>query len=158
MDTEKIALWKEEYFYLQKTIEDFDSRLLTLKSWSITFSLAGIGGAFAGRSAAVFLVAGGAALLFWMLEVLWKSFQVAHQWRVTDLEKLFRDETASLPPLQITTTWNKSYSGLTLRKKIGLALWPNVWIPHIPIAALSVLLFVLTEAGVIELHAAGTST
>ena len=42
MDPGVIALLKEEYLHLQKTVEDFDQRTLTIKAWSVTTSMAGI--------------------------------------------------------------------------------------------------------------------
>jgi len=46
MDEDKTnALLAQEYLQLQKTVEDFDARALTIKAWSVTFSAAGLGGA-----------------------------------------------------------------------------------------------------------------
>ena len=36
----------QEYLFLQKTVEDFDARALTIKAWSVTFSAAGLGFAY----------------------------------------------------------------------------------------------------------------
>jgi len=67
-----------EYLHLQKTIEDFDGRALTIKAWSISFSMASIAGALAGGSHAILLVAGASAILFWLLEAGWKAFQYVY--------------------------------------------------------------------------------
>ena len=42
MDPEIVALLKEEYFLLHKTVEDFDQRALTIiKAWSVTRQVSG---------------------------------------------------------------------------------------------------------------------
>lgn len=37
---------RQEYFKLQEAIETFDEKALTIKAWSVTISMAGIGAAF----------------------------------------------------------------------------------------------------------------
>ena len=59
-----------EYLHLQKTVEDFDSKALTIKAWSITFSLTVIGGAFVSHKELVFLLASVASAIFWYLETM----------------------------------------------------------------------------------------
>jgi hypothetical protein len=36
------SLLVQEYMQLQKTVEDFDARALTIKAWCVTFSAAGL--------------------------------------------------------------------------------------------------------------------
>lgn len=151
MDPQTVQLLREEYFYLQKTIEDFDSRLLTLKSWSVTFSLTAIGAAFSAKAPAVFLVSAVGSILFWVLEVLWKGFQLAYHQRVHELEEVFRTPDKDLAPLQISSSWGRSYRGLTTEKHWGFAMWPNVWIPHLPITFLALALFALWAAGLLRI-------
>ena len=38
MDDKIAAHLAQEYLFLQKVIEDFDARALTIKAWSVTFS------------------------------------------------------------------------------------------------------------------------
>jgi hypothetical protein len=38
------AALQAEYLQLQKTIEDFDARALTIKAWSVTFGLTALAG------------------------------------------------------------------------------------------------------------------
>jgi hypothetical protein len=57
---------RTEYLHLQKTVEDFDSKALTIKAWSVTFSLAVLVGAFTSHSKLVVLVAAIASALFWV--------------------------------------------------------------------------------------------
>ena len=86
-DTELRAALQAEYLHLQRVIEDFDARALTIKAWSITFSLAAIGGGFASGAAEMFLVSGFSALLFWYIEAMWKTFQYAYHERSSRIER-----------------------------------------------------------------------
>ena len=67
-----------EYLHLQKAVEDMDGRAVTIKAWSISFSLAAVGGAFASKASNVLLLACASAVLFWWLEARWKTFQDAY--------------------------------------------------------------------------------
>ena len=83
------AALQVEYYHLQKTIEDFDARAITIKAWSVSFGLASLVGAFASKSHLVFLLAATGAALFWLLEAFWKSFQLGYFLRVKQLEVTF---------------------------------------------------------------------
>lgn len=78
-----------EYLHIQKTIEDFDARVLTIKAWSVKFGLAAVGGAFASHASVVFLVSAISACLFWYLETSWKIFQLAYYARSESIERHF---------------------------------------------------------------------
>ena len=66
MSSDQFALLKEEYFHLQRTVEDFDQRALTIKSWSVTTSMAGIAAGFLQDKVLVLcLLSSLASLLFW---------------------------------------------------------------------------------------------
>jgi hypothetical protein len=68
MDPDIVELLKGEYFHLQKAVEEFDQRTLTIKAWSVTTSMAGIAASFLHRDAAVIsLLAALASLSFPML-------------------------------------------------------------------------------------------
>ena len=84
-DEQLRAELQAEYLQLQKVIEEFDARAITIKAWSVSFSLVVIRGAFASRSAAVFTVAGIRSMLFWLIEANWKTFQYAYYDRSGDI-------------------------------------------------------------------------
>lgn len=139
-----------EYFYLQKVIEDFDARSITIKAWSITFSLAAVGGAFASHASTVLLVAATSALMFWFLEAVWKSFQAGYYERSRAIEDYFDGSGEVAAPFQIGSTWFKYWhrGGKALWPKI--MLWPHVALPHAVAALLGTSLFVLSVLGVVE--------
>ena len=57
-------LLKQEYLQLQSTIEGFDGRVLTIKAWSVTFSMMALVGAFAAHAAPALLIAVFGSCLF----------------------------------------------------------------------------------------------
>lgn len=140
-----------EYFYLQGVIEEFDSRALTIKAWSISFSLAAIAGAFASQAYLVFLVAFVSALLFWFLEATWKSFQLGYYQRAEAIERHFQGESAPIAPLQIGATWFRHWRSGGSTRWAQMMLWPHVALPHAAVALIGGLLFVLTALGIVRL-------
>lgn len=149
-DEQLRAALQAEYLHLQKVIEDFDGRALTIKAWSITFSLVALVGAFASHAAAVFLVSSISALLFWFIEGSWKTFQYVYYERSGDIEEYFRSEKKIDAPFQIGTSWSRCWqSGGAARLKTIL-LWPHVALPHVIVAVLGLLLFLLVTTGVIK--------
>ncbi|MEO8418801.1 MAG: hypothetical protein ABI475_08770 [Methylophilaceae bacterium] len=55
---------RQEYFHLQSTVESFDEKALTIKAWSVTLSMVGIGAAFTAKMPLLLLLSAGASLLF----------------------------------------------------------------------------------------------
>jgi hypothetical protein len=146
-------LLRDEYLHLQKTIEDFDAKALTIKTWSVSFGFAAIAGAFASKQSTVFLVAAGAALAFWLTEILWKGFQRAYYVRIAEIEQYFltykpkEENTANnITPLQITCSWKKTWekqiSTIDFFKIfIEPILWPAVFLPHVVVIVIGVYLY-----------------
>jgi hypothetical protein len=132
-----------EYLHLQKAVEDMDGRAVTIKAWSISFSLAAVAGAFASKASNVLLLACASAVLFWWLEARWKTFQDAYYGRIDDIEQHFRGETALPAALQIRTSWYRSWNGGSRKRLWEILTWPNFALPHAVIAAVALVLFVL---------------
>lgn len=149
-DEQLRAALQAEYLHLQKVIEDFDGRALTIKAWSITFSLVALVGAFASGHSLVFLVSSVSALLFWFIEGSWKTFQYAYYGRSGDIEEYFRGEKKIDAPFQIGTLWSQRWhsGGSAMLKKI--LFWPHVALPHVIVAVLGAILYFLSKAGIIR--------
>ena len=139
-----------EYLHIQKTIEDFDARALTIKAWSVTFGLASIAGAFASHASVVFLISSLGAVLFWYLETTWKVFQLAYYARSERIEKHFRTKEKLTAPFQIGASWQRRWEGMTRAEVRWVSLWPHVALPHALVLALGIVLFVLSSVGVIN--------
>ena len=136
-----IELLREEYFKLQEIVETFDERALQIKGWSVTVSLAGMAAALvadipADDKAKAFLLAGIAALSFWLIEFFWKCFQWTFLHRIDEIEAAFLgDRALSLAPLQIRRLFHANFKP-DLRKNRHKAFKPSVMLPHALIALL----------------------
>jgi hypothetical protein len=54
---------RKEYFCLHEMLEAFDGKALTIKAWSVTLSMAGIGAAFVQKKPILLLLSGVASAL-----------------------------------------------------------------------------------------------
>jgi len=144
------AALQAEYSHLQKTIEDFDSRALTIKAWSVTFGLVAIAGAFASHSRIPFLISAVSAFIFWALEIQWKIFQISYYARSHEIEAHFRGESKLQHPFQISTSWHRTWLQERVAEIPRVAKWLHVALPHAVVLVLGVLLFVLASAQLIK--------
>lgn len=149
-DDQLNAALQAEYLQLQKTIEEFDSRALTIKAWSVTFGLAAIAGAFASHSSVPLLVAATSAAIFWALEIQWKLFQTSYYVRSELIEAHFRGETALHHPFQISTSWYTTWKRKRATEPKRIARWPHVALPHVVVLVIGLLLFGLVVSGTVR--------
>ena len=145
------AALQAEYLHLQKAVEDMDARAVTIKAWSISFSLAAVAGAFASKAADVLLLACVSAVLFWWLEARWKTFQDAYYGRIDAIERHFRGEQLLPSVLQIRASWYENWNGGSRKRLWQIMSWPHVALPHAVVAAVALLLYALLRSGVISL-------
>lgn len=154
IDTQQLESIEAEYLKLQEILERFDDRALTIKAWSVTLCTAGIGAAYVQKQPALFLVSSAAAILFWVIEALWKENQQAFYRRTYDIESASQAGTLlELKPFKIADSWSTSWEQ---RKKMwsrkehriektaapGILYWPHVALPHVAVAVGGVFLFV----------------
>src|SRR5262245_33643587 len=114
-----ITLLTQEYFHLQKTVEDFDLRAVTIKAWSVTASMVVMSAAFAQKAPLLFLLSSVASLMFWLIEARWKEFQQCYYPRIKAIEATLSEDppkVAELKPLQIYASWSRAFYDFTLRK------------------------------------------
>lgn len=149
-DEQLRAALQAEYLHLQRVIEDFDGRALTIKAWSVTFALVALAGAFASHAPAVFLISATSSGLFWFVEASWKTFQYAYYARSGEIEEYFRGERSVSAPFQIGTSWSKAWHAGGTQRLGGVMLWPHVALPHVIVTVLGLLLFCLAATGVIK--------
>jgi hypothetical protein len=146
----KIGFLKDEYLLLQKFYEDFDARVVTIKGWSATIGLAAVGAGFY-QTRFLWLFAAGAALVFWGIEAVWKSFQYMYAPRIAELEDAFRkDSFEDISPFQIYASWFEVFeeSGLEIFKN----LWtPIVCFPHVVTVVAGVVLFLFEAFGLMNI-------
>ena len=124
---------RQEYFQLQEAIEKFDEKALTIKAWSVTISMAGIGAAFTETVPILLLLSAVASMLFWVTEALWKTFQQSHYPRIYEIETLMAGLPVDHPtsPL-IATSWAEAWRTRgKLRYLLAVLTWPHVFLPHV---------------------------
>ncbi len=131
MTQEKDQLLKDEYLHIQNIIEAFDGRVLTIKAWSITFSMTAIGVAYVGQLWVVLVVSALSSLTFWLLEGIWKTFQYAHYDRSGKIEKYFAGENPNIVPMQIGKSWSLNWRKGGLPRLIRIMFWYHVMLPHL---------------------------
>jgi hypothetical protein len=136
-----------EYLHLQKTIEEFDGKAMTIKAWSVTFSLTVMVGAFASHSPAVLLIAAISSLLFWSLETMWKAFQLGFYQRAEELEAHFRDEHSLVSPNQIGASWMRRWNGMPWSEVGSMAFWPHIALPHAVVVVVGIGVFLASQLG-----------
>lgn len=137
----------QEYFHLQKVIEDYDTKTLTVKAWSVTFSATAIGFAYDKHERVILVVALASSLAFWVMEALLKANQQAYYHRIGEIEIHFSGGEQR-KPLQIGAAWEAAFKAAGGYHRISsLMRWPHVFMPHLAIGLLAlVLLLVIPPA------------
>ena len=123
-------LLKEEYFHLHKTVAEFDQKALTIKAWSVTLSMAGVGAAFTQKAPVLLLLAAASSLLFWITEAIWKSFQQAFYERICEIESYYDGSVSPVIHLQINKSWLNAFRRDRVRTLWRIMYWPHVQLPH----------------------------
>ena len=150
-DNQFKSLLKDEYLHVSGVIESFDARVVTIKAWSISFSLAAMAAAFASHAKVILLVSAFSALLFWLIEGMWKTFQNAFYPRINEIEKYFRGESDEIKLMQANASWIKHWRNGGMRKLLQIMFWPHVFLPHIVVFLCGVVLYILVLAGCLSI-------
>ncbi|MHC8393998.1 hypothetical protein ACYZT8_10055 [Pseudomonas sp. LB3P93] len=145
------AALQAEYLHIQKTIEDFDTRALTIKAWSVTFGLVALSGAFISHSCVAFLLSAMSAAIFWVLELQWKLFQICYYERSDLIEAHFAGGNAVEQPFQISSAWFRRWRALRREDISAVARMPHVALPHVIVIGVGILLFMLTILKIIKI-------
>lgn len=93
LESFELDLLKQEYFFLQTTIEDYNKQIWVIKALGIT----GTGAVLAlmlqqkTNASAIALIGCAIPLFFWILESQWKHFQRGFYPRVAEIECILSD-------------------------------------------------------------------
>jgi hypothetical protein len=159
-----------EYYAIVDVVSGFDQRLMVLKAWSVTVTLAGLGLAFQWGHYTFFALAAATGLAFWYLDSLIKRHQLRHYLRMRDIEvaafqlnnvKLHDgtvlsaprpDWSAEFPIGPIEWDWRSDLplprKPETTKRLMRLTPWlPNVALPHIVAVLLGLALFIAAVVG-----------
>lgn len=131
MADDQNTLLSQEYLELQRSIEAYESRSLTIKAWSVTFSFAAIGVAYGNDKPVLLLVAAGSACAFWLIDAVWKFHQRAFYPRVEAIEAHFAGE-GTTAPFQTGRAWQEGarFTRKSIAVRVGIALIPSTALPH----------------------------
>ena len=165
---------KDEYFALVKSVADFDQRLLTVKGWGVTLSLAALGLGFQYRAYGYFLIAAASSLAFWIIEHAGKRHQMRHYVRIREIEvnQYLRasDEERSFSSPRTDWSWHTARKTLDGAKDQHLlpvehrrqnkwysnaGLLPHVALPHALTLAIGLFLFYQGHSGKLPAFALG---
>ncbi len=135
-------LLKEEYFHIQSIINQFDQRALTIKAWSISFSLGAIGAGFAAQANFIFLIAAVSAFIFWVIETQWKTFQYAFYERARKIEAYFKDPSLAIQPVQLGSSWDHNWRKGGTARFLRIFSWSHVALPHLLAVLLGLGIFI----------------
>jgi hypothetical protein len=160
-----------EYAKLVDKVDAFDQRLLTIKGWGVTLSLAGLGLGFQQDHYGLFLVAAASGLAFWLVEATTKLHQIRYYPRMGDIEviayELFRVDTRTGPASSPLIDWGWYTAGARVRNRESTSdhRRPQPWelradgpqrpwtgfhvaFPHLVTVGMGTVLFVLGLLGV----------
>lgn len=156
-----------EYYEILKIVGEFDGRLMTVKGWGVTLSLAALAWGFQNAKYGLFLVAALSGLGFWLIEGTMKRHQMRYYFRMREIEVHQYQQSAAegakaFSTPRIDSSW--SYAGLLYggkrtskyepvsvqgpRKSYQLAwFFPHVFLPHLLSVVAGVALLVAGRFG-----------
>ncbi len=104
----KLELLKEEYFFVQTTIEDYNKQIWGIKALGLTGTGAVIALMIQQQQGIIALIGCAIPILFWILESQWKHFQRGFYPRAYELESLLSRECDCKGP-HIYRKWSKCF-------------------------------------------------
>lgn len=165
-----------EYYRIADTVAAFDQRLLTVKSWGVTFALATLALGFQQDHYGLFLVAAAGGVAFWFIEASLKLHQMRYYPRMGDIEVIAYDLYRADTPHGVASAPLIDWSWYTARPRVlggsskgdprvpepwkdindapgrnqRILLYPHVALPHAIVVALGGTLFLLGLLGVFD--------
>lgn len=122
-------LLKQEYFFLQTTIEDYNKQIWVIKALGITGTGAVIGLALQKNQGLTALIGCAIPLFFWLLESQWKHFQHGFYPRISQIEAIFKNNFNLQSPA-IFGEWHRTFKRKTSSKRKGY-LWDGLFNPSV---------------------------
>jgi hypothetical protein len=108
---------EQEYLKLVDAVSNFDTILITVKSWGVTLGLAAIGFGFKERNWGYFLLAIVCGISFWVIEFTIKGHQMRYFPRMREIEhEMWTDSSPHSPRID----WSWSYADTILAGDIKL--------------------------------------
>ena len=138
----ELELLKQEYFFLQTTIEDYNKQIWIVKALGITATGAVIGLSLQQKQNLIALIGCAIPIFFWILESQWKHFQHGFYPRIFKIESTFKDKYNLLSPF-IFSEWNQSFKRNIPYKRKGY-LWDGLLNTSVMISYILEIVFLLS--------------
>jgi len=163
----------DEYAALTWIVSEYDGRLVTIKSWSVTLSLASIGLGFQQQHYSLFAVGAVSGICFWLIESMSKRHQVRYYprmrqieaWSATATNLMIGDQRVSAP--RIDSAWTaagradpeaalretpREMTSEEIRRMRRHVLWlPHVFMPSLIAVVGGVGLLIAAAAGAFDM-------
>ena len=137
----EMDLLKEEYFFLQTTIEDYNRQIWVIKALGITGTGAVIALAIRQNQNTITLLGCAIPVFFWLLESQWKHFQRGFYPRAREIEEIFTSN-CNLKGPGIYGGWCRAFSRNPVPRRKGY-LWDGLLNPSVFISYLLEILFLV---------------
>ncbi|HAZ49803.1 MAG TPA: hypothetical protein DCZ55_36490 [Cyanobacteria bacterium UBA11371] len=125
----ELTLLKEEYFFIQNTIEDYNRQIWVIKALGITGTGAAIALTLQEKQGLIALLGCAIPAFFWVLEGQWKHFQRGFYPRAAELERILVTEYNLRGPA-IFGDWSRVFKRTNKPKRNGL-LWDGILNPSV---------------------------
>lgn len=140
-DTFELEFLKQEYFFLQTTIEDYNKQIWAIKALGITGTGAVIVLALQQNKSILAVVGCAIPIFFWVLESQWKHFQRGFYPRVGEIESILIDHCTLKVP-SIYGSWCHSLKRGAISKRKGY-IWDGLFNPSVFISYVLEIIFLL---------------
>ena len=157
----------KEYYEIPKLVGEFDGRLMTVKGWGVTLSLAALAWGFQYGHYGLFLVAALGGLGFWLIEGVMKRHQMRYYLRMREIEvlqyqRVAEEDAKAFSSPRIDSSWSHAgelYNGKDKveyqpvpvpgpLKSYRLAwFFPHVFLPHLVSVLAGLTLLLLATLG-----------
>ena len=136
----ELELLKQEYFFLQTTIEDYNKQIWAIKALGIAGTGAVINLVLQQKQGFTAIIGCAIPLFFWVLESQWKHFQRGFYPRVWEIEKIFKERNICSPA--IFCDWNRAFKRSIPHQRHGY-LWDGLFNPTVYISYVLEIVFLL---------------
>lgn len=140
-DEIELELLKQEYFFVQTTIEDYNKQIWVIKALGIIATAAVMGLALQQKQGLIALVGCTIPLFFWILESQWKHFQRGFYPRAAEIEKILTMEYGLRSPA-IFYEWCRALKRKPSLQRPGY-LWDGLFNPTVFISYVLEIVFLL---------------
>ncbi len=131
----------QEYLALQKAVETFDERMISIKAWSVTASGAALVTAYLQGQSIILLIGAVGAGVFWFIDAFWKVNQRVHYPRIRQIEAHFAG-AAETKPFQVSQARKEvNIARPKVKRALLLMFEPIAALPHAAIVLAGLALY-----------------